>query len=186
MLNESQTNTNFLKVLDSDHGRHTILFALEGDVEPVTATIITALVAGATAAAKDVATAAVKDAYAALKRVISDRYAKTGPFVDAVVADPTSQPEQQMLAKQLDQACVANDDDLKARAQQLLDAVEKLRHEPKASALFDFEGLLKARNFELEDIRTIGAVLRVKGDAVFAEDFKAKGIYQLPSQPEKN
>ena len=156
-------------------------------MEPVTATIITALVAGATAAAKDVATAAVKDAYAALKRMISERYAKTGPFVDAVAANPTSQPERQVLAKQLDQAGVAKDDDLKAQAQQLIDAIEKLRHEPKASALFDFDGLLKARNFELEDIHTIDAVLRVKGDAVFAEDFKATGIHQLLSgQPGKN
>jgi dihydroxyacetone kinase DhaKLM complex PTS-EIIA-like component DhaM len=147
-------------------------------MEPVTATIIAALVAGATAAAKDVATNAVKDAYSALKRLISDRYAKAGPFVDAVTAYPSSKPEQQVLAKQLENAGAAKDEDLKTGAQQLLDALQKLNQEPKAAALFDFGGLLKARNFELTDIEAIGPILRVKGDATFEGDFEASGIRQ--------
>jgi hypothetical protein len=150
----------------------------EGAMEPVTTTIIAALVAGATAAAKDVATNAVKDAYSALKRLISDRYAKASPFVEAVTADPSSKPEQQVLAKQLEQANAAKDDDLKTSAQQLLDALQELNHEPKAAALFDFGGLLKARNFELTNIEAIGPILHVKGDATFEGDIKASGIRQ--------
>jgi hypothetical protein len=147
-------------------------------MEPVIATILAALVAGATAAAKDVATNAVKDAYSALKHLISDRYAKAGLFVEAVTANPSSRPEQQVLAKQLEQAGVGEDEDIKSRAQQLLDVLQELRQEPKGAALFDFGGLLKARNFELNDIEAIGQLLHVRGDAIFEGDFKATGIRQ--------
>lgn len=83
-----------------------------------------------------------------------------------------------MLAKQLEKASVAKDEDLKTRAQQLLDALQELNHDPKAAALFDFGGLLKARNFELTDIEAIGPILHVKGDATFEGDIKASGIRQ--------
>ena len=146
-------------------------------MDPVTATIVAALVAGAAAAAKDVASAAIKDAYAGLKRLISDRYQKAGPFVEAVEVDPSSEPEQQVLAKQLDQQGAGADADLKNLAEQLLAAIEHLREEPQATALFDFERLRAARNFELEDIQSIGTVLRAK-DATIEGDFKAKGIRQ--------
>ena len=144
---------------------------------PVTVTIVAALVAGAAAAAKDVASAAIKDAYAGLKRLISDRYQKAGPFVEAVEVDPSSKPEQQVLAKRLDQEGAGADADLKKLARQLLATVEQLRQEPQATVLFDFDRLRAARNFELEDIQSIGTVLRAK-DATFEGDFKAKGIRQ--------
>jgi len=92
-----------------------------------------------------------------------------------------------VLAKQLDQAGVAKDEDLKTHAQQLLDALQELNHEPKAVAIFDFGGLLKARNFELTDIEAISPILRVKGDATFEGDFKASGIRQTADRSaEKN
>jgi hypothetical protein len=150
------------------------------DMEPIT-TIVAAISAGALAASKDLASTAIKDAYAALKRVISDRYSKTGPFVEAVTAQPSSEPERQLLAKQLDKAGAGDDPELKALAVQLLDAVHELRKEPQAAALFDFDNLRAARNFALEDIQAVGGILRVKGDANFEGDFSAKGIRQIPA-----
>ena len=85
--------------------------------------------------------------------------------------------EQRVLVKQLSRADAARDDDLKDCAQQLLKAVEALRQEPKAAALFDFDRLHAAGNFELEDIDTIGTILRAK-EATFEKDFKATGIHQ--------
>jgi hypothetical protein len=146
-------------------------------MEPVITTIIAAIVAGATAAAKDVATSAIKDAYAGLKRLIRDRYKRAAPFVEAVEADPTSEPEHQVLAKQLSQTEATADHDLKEYAQQVLKAVEALREQPRATALFDFDVLRAAGNVELEDIHSIGSVLRAK-EATFEKDFKAKGIHQ--------
>ena len=162
-------------------------------MDPITVTIVSALAAGAAAAAKDVATDVIKDAYAGLKRLIIDRYQRAAPFADAVEADPASEPEQKVLGKQLDQAGAPEDDDLKAAAQALLkyatgqyseqsqallNELESLRSEPRAAAMFDFDRLRAARNFEL-DIEGIGQVLRA-GDATFEGDFKAK-VRQPPS-----
>jgi hypothetical protein len=149
-------------------------------MDPVTLTIVSALAAGAAAGATEVATSSIKDAYAGLKRLITDRYQRAAPFADAVEVDPSSEPEQKVLAKQLDQAGAAKDEALKAAAQALLDAVDELRTEPEAAALFDFGVLHRARNVELEDIEAVGTVFRAR-EATLDGDFKAKGIRQRPS-----
>lgn len=154
-------------------------------MDPVTVTIVSALVAGATAAAKDLATSAVKDAYAGLRRLIADRYERAAPSAEDVEADPTSEPEQKVLAKKLDQAGAAGDEELKAATQALLNALEALRAEPRAAALFDFDKLRAAKNFELEDIEAAGTVLRAR-EATFEGDFKAKGIRQTGRDGEKH
>ncbi len=156
-------------------------------MDPVTVTIVSALAAGAAAAAKDVATDAIKDAYTGLKRLITDRYERAAPFADAVETDPASKPEQTVLAKQLDQAGAAKDQELKAAAQALLGAVEALRSDTRAAAMFDFGRLRAARNFELEDIEAAGTVLRAD-EADIGGDFKARGIRQTPAggSAEKN
>jgi hypothetical protein len=149
-------------------------------MDPITVTIVSALAAGAAAVAKDVATSAIKDAYTGLKQLITDRYQRAAPFADAVEADPASKPEQTVLAKRLDQVGAARDDELKAAAQALLDAVAELRTNPEAAALFDFGVLHRARNVELEDIEALGTVFRAQ-EATLEGDFKAKGIRQKPS-----
>ena len=149
-------------------------------MDPVTVTIVSALAAGAAAGATEVATSAIKDSYAGLKKLITDRYQRATPFADAVEADPSSEPEQRVLAKQLDQAGVAKDEALKAAAQALLDALDELRTKPEAAALFDFGVLHRARNVELEDIEAAGTVFRAR-EATLDGDFKAKGIRQRPS-----
>jgi len=147
-------------------------------VEPVSLSIVTALAAGAIAAAKDVATSTVKDTYAALKRLIVDRNKKAAPFVEAVEANPTSAPEQQVLSKQI--AGAADDPELKKTAAALLEALEGLKNNPRAAALFDFGKLRAAKNFELTDIETSGTVLKAD-DATFDGDFKATNIRQKPA-----
>jgi hypothetical protein len=156
-------------------------------MDPITVTIVSAIAAGATAGASEVATSAIKDAYTGLKRLIVDGYRNVAPFVDAVEADPASKPEQTVLAKQLDQAGAAKDDELKAAAQVLLDAVDELRAKPGATVLFDFGVLHRARNVELEDIEALGPIFRAR-EATLEGDFKAKGIRQKPAggSAEKN
>jgi hypothetical protein len=149
-------------------------------MDPITVTVVSALAAGAAAAAKDVATEAIKDAYAGLKQLIVDRYQRAAPFADAVEADPASKPEQKVLAKQLEQTEAPKDDELKAAAQALLSALQALRSEPLAAAMFDFDQLRALKNFELEDIEAAGTLLRARV-ATFEGDFKAKGIRQAPA-----
>jgi hypothetical protein len=145
-------------------------------MEPITTTIVGALAAGAVAAAKDVASNAVKDAYAGLKRLITASYSKASPFADAVEADPSSTAEQTVLAKQLAQAGADNDQELRKAAEVLLEALQSLQEDARAQALFDF-GKLRAMNVVLTNIETDGAVLR--GDDVeLAGDLRATGISQ--------
>jgi hypothetical protein len=144
-------------------------------VEPVIVTIVNALAAGAAAAAKDVATSAIKDAYAGLKRLIVNGYGSTRQAVDLVAGNPASEACQAVLAEELEKTGAAQDEALKAAAQVLLDGLASLRWEPRAAAMFDFGRLRAARNFELEDIETGGTVLRAE-QADFGGDFKATGV----------
>jgi hypothetical protein len=148
-------------------------------MDPVTVAVVSALAAGAAAGATKIATSAIRDTYAVLKRLINDRYQRVAPFADAVEADPGSEPEKMVLAKQLDQAGAAHDGALKVAAQALLDAIDELRTKPEAAALFDFEILHRARNVQLEHIEDSGTIFRA-GEATFGGDFKAKGIRQRP------
>ncbi len=145
-------------------------------MEPISLSIVTALTAGAIAAAKDVASTAVKDAYAALRKYLLDRYQKAGPFVEAVVADPTSEPEQKVLANQLKEA--QSDPEAKKLAEALLDALQELKHDPRTQAVFDFGRLSAAKNIDLFDIEFSGTLLRA--DEATFEDFKATNIRQNP------
>jgi hypothetical protein len=155
-------------------------------MDPVTITIVAALTAGAAAGITKVTTRAIEDAYAGLRRLINDRYHKAMPFVEAVEADSASDAEQTVLAKQLEHVGAAKDEELKAAAQALLDAVAELRTKPEAAALFDFGVLHRARNVELEDIEALGTVFRAR-EATLRGDFRAKGIRQQPAgdRPEK-
>lgn len=144
-------------------------------MEPVTITVVTALAAGALAAAKDVATSAVKDAYAGLKKLIIDRYKKAGPLIEAVETHPTSQTDQKLLLNEFAQADA--DPKLKESAVNLLRTLEGLRDDPLAQAVFDFGKLRAARNFELNDIEFSGTLLRAD-EATFEGDFKATQIRQ--------
>lgn len=146
-------------------------------MDTVTISIVGALAAGAAAAAQDVASDVIKDAYAGLKKLIATRYGQTVPFAEAVEADPSFEPGQAVLAKQLAQAGCSDDEELKAAAQAVLGALESLREEPRAAALFDFEIFHALKNFEVEDAEILGTLFRAK-KAVFKGDAKFKGLRQ--------
>jgi hypothetical protein len=147
-------------------------------MESITTTIVAALVAGAVAAAKDVATSAIIDAYQGLKRLITVRYSGASEAIAAVEARPDSDEERVALAKRLESVGVAGDADLKAAAQVLLDAVEELREVGAAAPLFDFDRLRVVRNVELSDIEALGPVFKAR-DAEIDGDFKVSGVRQV-------
>jgi hypothetical protein len=153
-------------------------------MEPVITTIVAALVAGATAATKDVATQAIKDAYQGLKGLVTGKYAGTNDAVEAIDDEPESDLDRQVLAKRLDRAGAANDAELKTAAQALLDAVGELREVEGAAPLFDFDRLRVARDVKLSDLEALGAVFRGKNVKV-GRDFKVSGVRQKTSGGKK-
>jgi len=92
-------------------------------VEPISL-IVTALAAGAAAAAKPVATKAVTDAYAGLKRIIQDRYAPARDSVEHLEKAPDKQPRRDGVAEELATTTAATDTELVQQAQAVIEAVE--------------------------------------------------------------
>jgi hypothetical protein len=84
--------------------------------------ILAALVAGAAAGGKDVATSAVKDGYAGLKRLLIGRFRKASPEVAAkqetVLADHEADPDtyEKPLAKAVRDSSADEDQEILAAA----------------------------------------------------------------------
>jgi hypothetical protein len=98
-------------------------------MDPVTL-IVSAVAAGAAAAARETASQAVKDAYTALKEFFQGRYAHID--LRPVEARPASDVRRASLAEDLGETEAAADRGLLAQAQAMLDAVE--RSDPDAAA----------------------------------------------------
>src|SRR4051812_37060235 len=83
----------------------------ERTMDPISL-IVAALAAGAVAGVKDTASAAVKDTYAALKRLVADRHAAVHADVEKLEQTPTSEGRQAVVKEELETAGAANDPEL--------------------------------------------------------------------------
>lgn len=96
-------------------------------MDPLTI-IITALTAGAAAAAKDVVAQAVKDGYAGLKALVVRRFGWKGDVetaLEGVEKKPDSQARQAVLKEELEMAGAAQDTEVVRQAQALLDLLQQ-------------------------------------------------------------
>jgi hypothetical protein len=153
-------------------------------MEPVTTTIVAALVAGATAVASKVADEAIKDAYKWLKSLITKNYGSAAAILEEFEKEPDSEVEQAVIAKRLDKAGASSDAELQNAAQALFEKMEELRGVPAAAPLFDFERL-RTHKANLTRIRTAGTVLKAR-DAEIGE-LNASDIEQTSgANPRKN
>ena len=106
-------------------------------MEPVTATIVAALVAGAVAATKDVAAQAIRDAYSGLKSLIVRKLGDKADIEDAVEkveAKPDSKARQAVLEEELETAKASEDAEVMKVAKALLELLEK--HGQKAGVSY--------------------------------------------------
>jgi hypothetical protein len=142
-------------------------------MEPISTTIVAALVAGATTALKGVATQAVTDAYDGLKRIITDRY-KRKAAIDNIEEDPESTSGQESLKEALDKTGAANDPEVIAKARSLTEALTALPQEAVAAAGLDIERF-KAANAVFENIQASGTAVHMR-DVEVGGTFEARGI----------
>ena len=92
--------------------------------------IVTAVATGAALGLKPTAEQAVKDGYAALKRLLIDRYGDQGDVTDAVEnveAKPDSEGRQVVLEEELESTDAPGDKELLRQAQDLLKAAQPER-----------------------------------------------------------
>src|ERR1051325_10321358 len=91
--------------------------------------LLTAIVSGAAAALKPTAGEVVKDAYAGLKALIKKRWSTVN--VESVEQNPKSTSRQDVLKEDLEKTRVAQDADVLAKAQEVIQAVAT--HAPEAA-----------------------------------------------------
>ncbi|MEM8591954.1 MAG: hypothetical protein AAGF13_05450 [Pseudomonadota bacterium] len=139
--------------------------------------LVAALSAGAIAAGKDLGGTVLKDAYGAVKALIADRYKKASAAVEALEEEPESDLEQQVLEKRLAVEDAAQDPELAALTKTLLAALQDLKDDTQAQALFDFKTLEAKGAFTLDTVKTGGTVLKAE-TATFEGDFSASNIRQ--------
>ena len=94
----------------------------------ITSAIVAAIAAGAAAGASDVASQAIRDAYAGLKTLILRKF-NDKPQVPAslqlVEAQPDSEPYQQALETTLEEVHAADDPDIASQTQTLLELLQE-------------------------------------------------------------
>ena len=106
-------------------------------MEPITM----ALVLGASAGAQSVATQAIKDGYAGLKALIQRKYAKVR--VEQLEVDPNSKNRRGVVKEELAAAGADRDPEVLQKAQELLEAIQRVAPETAAAVgvdLKDIEG----------------------------------------------
>ena len=102
-------------------------------MDPITI-IMTAIVAGAAAASKEIGAQAVKEAYTGLKTLITRKFSSEADVERAITSvekRPESKNRQGVLKEELEAAQAAQDADILERASALLDLLKKHGEEPQ-------------------------------------------------------
>lgn len=154
-------------------------------MEPVTGLIVGALVAGATAAANGVVSEAVKDAYQALKSLVTRRLGSRAEVVDRVERDPADEAEHAALGVYVKSAGLAGDAEVDAAARRLLAALEELRRSDPSLAVIDV-GRFTAESVELSDSEFTEGFFRAD-TAEIQGSFRVSGLRRAagPEDPAK-
>jgi hypothetical protein len=121
--------------------------------------ILAALIAGATAAAKDTAGVAVKDAYNSLKELIKNKFGDKTDLVDAVdklEKKPDSEARKATVKEEVETAKVNDDPEILKLAQDLLD---KVKEQPDGQEIINqtqtntVNGVNVGGNFEFKPVQ---------------------------------
>jgi hypothetical protein len=134
-------------------------------MEPVTTSILTALVAGAVAGLKPTVSQVVKDGYQGLKALIKRKYSTVS--IDQLEADPASKARRAVVEEDLQKTEAEKDPEVLQQVKALLDAIQSQPPE-----------VVSAIGVDLQDIT--GASLRIEdvmatGTGVKAENVKTSG-----------
>ena len=130
-------------------------------MEPISAAIVTALVAGVTGGVGEVSKKLIVDAYNGLKAALRKKCGADSKVVEAVEKlekKPESLEQQQTLREEVEAAKVTDDTDLKQLAVALL---KKLKDTPEGQAT------MKKYQIDAEKIGVVGDHTRIEGGMKF-------------------
>jgi len=92
-------------------------------VEPITTAIISALYTGAALGSKEIATQALKDAYAGLKGRIKSHY--PGVSIQQLEKQPTSKARQEVIGEDLEREGASEDTEVVKLARTMVELIQK-------------------------------------------------------------
>lgn len=142
-----------------------------GCVDPLTI-VVAAIALGAQEGVRETVAAAVKDTYAGLKRLITDRYKGVDPT--AVENKPSSDAKRASLQEDLKDAGAEQDADLLAAAKAVIEAVRA--DNPQAGDLIgvDLERI-EAEALRIQNVQSTGGGVRVR-DAKVSGPIDISGV----------
>jgi hypothetical protein len=153
-------------------------------MEPISATIVSAIALGAAAALKEVSSQAVRDAYSGLKALIQRKYASV-PLAQ-LEENPASKARRAVVEEELTASGAEHDEDLLQHAKAVLEAVQQHAPETGAAIGVDLEEV-KGAALRIADLVASGAIsLKVtKGD--FSGNLDISGVHagQSVAEPTK-
>lgn len=138
-------------------------------MEPITTAIVTALSTGAAFAAKETATAAIKDAYAGLKARIQGRY--SGASIELLEIQPTSKARQEVVGEDLERERASADPEVARLARELLGLIVK-EGPDEARAIGVDIGALQNAHAQFEEVVARQGATGVKIDTVSGGELK--------------
>ena len=138
----------------------------------IASAILTAIVAGATASAKDTASQAIKDAYAGLRRLLVDVYKLT--TVKSLDLDPKSSKARSEVIEEVSKSAVLSDKRILESLQSLTAALENESPARLADWDINLGNIVSARNvliekFEAEGSIDIGDIEAKSGDVILRD-----------------
>ena len=128
-------------------------------MEPVTTSIVTALVTGAIASLKPTVSRAVKDGYERLKALIKRRYSKVS--IDQLEADPTSEARRAVVEEDLQRTEAEKDPELLQQVKALLDAIQSQPPEVVSAIGVDLRDI-KGASLTIEDVTASGTGVKAE------------------------
>lgn len=149
-------------------------------VDPITL-IVGALASGAASGLRKTMTAAITDAYAGLKRLITDKY---GVNTDALEKKPESAAQQGALEESLGDAGAAADAELLQAAKSLLAAIQATDPDAAKTIGVDLAGINVA-DINIEDVKASGGSTGVKARDVNATSMNIKGVEARDEDPDR-
>lgn len=143
-------------------------------MDPITL-MVTAITAGAAAALKPTAEQAVKDAYAALKTVIRDRYTRVATSVETLEQKPKDEPRRKILEEELAESDAIMDETVLSQAQALLKAIQDHAPESASDVAIDIDRIKVGANLNIRKVVAEGRAIRIK-DSEITNDLNIEDI----------
>ena len=128
-------------------------------MEPVTTSIVTALVAGAVAGLKPTVSQVIKDGYEGLKALIKRKYSHVS--IDQLAAEPTSKARRAVVEEDLQKTEAEKDPEVLQQVKALLDAIQSQPPEVMSAVGVDLEDI-KAASLTIRDVIATGTAVQAK------------------------